>query len=171
MIVVSDKYTKREIQTRTSSANDMQEDVFHFLGKDFYNVPPLSFKLGPNTHLAGQSFSLADVTVFPTVATLFRFGWVQQSVLVFFLRGCTDNVSHLTTGGASMSPPLCPAGCLLSVTRNWESTTLCWRSGQASNPAGLLIGWRIRRDKKHWKTSEIHQNHLHLSCFGLTLLL
>lgn len=35
---------------------------------------PFSFKLGPKTHLAGQSFTLADVTVFPTVATLFRFG-------------------------------------------------------------------------------------------------
>lgn len=31
-------------------------------------------KLGPNSCLAGQSFSLADVTVFPTVGTLFRFG-------------------------------------------------------------------------------------------------
>ncbi|XP_041812064.1 glutathione S-transferase A-like [Chelmon rostratus] len=31
-------------------------------------------KLGPNSHLTGPSFSLADVTVFPTVATLFRFG-------------------------------------------------------------------------------------------------
>ncbi|XP_068188772.1 glutathione S-transferase A-like [Antennarius striatus] len=31
-------------------------------------------KLGTNSHLAGPSFSLADVTVFPTVATLFRFG-------------------------------------------------------------------------------------------------
>ncbi|XP_070702473.1 glutathione S-transferase A-like [Pempheris klunzingeri] len=31
-------------------------------------------KLGSNSHLAGPSFSLADVTVFPTVATLFRFG-------------------------------------------------------------------------------------------------
>ncbi|XP_071357296.1 glutathione S-transferase A-like [Trachinotus anak] len=31
-------------------------------------------KLGSGTHLAGPSFSLADVTVFPTVASLFRFG-------------------------------------------------------------------------------------------------
>ncbi|CAN9503804.1 unnamed protein product [Ophioblennius macclurei] len=31
-------------------------------------------KLPPNSHLAGPSFSLADVTVFPTVAYLFRFG-------------------------------------------------------------------------------------------------
>ncbi|XP_034401747.1 glutathione S-transferase A-like isoform X2 [Cyclopterus lumpus] len=31
-------------------------------------------KLSSGSHLAGQSFSLADVTVFPTVATLFRFG-------------------------------------------------------------------------------------------------
>ncbi|KAM6974799.1 glutathione S-transferase A-like [Tautogolabrus adspersus] len=31
-------------------------------------------KLGSNTCLAGPSFSLADVTVFPTVASLFRFG-------------------------------------------------------------------------------------------------
>nr|ANW83217.1 rho-class glutathione S-transferase [Sebastes schlegelii] len=31
-------------------------------------------KLGSGSHLAGPSFSLADVTVFPTVATLFRFG-------------------------------------------------------------------------------------------------
>lgn len=31
-------------------------------------------KLGPGSHLAGQVFSLADVTIFPTVATLFRFG-------------------------------------------------------------------------------------------------
>ncbi|XP_068432528.1 glutathione S-transferase A-like [Clinocottus analis] len=31
-------------------------------------------KLGSGSHLAGESFSLADVTVFPTVATLFRFG-------------------------------------------------------------------------------------------------
>lgn len=36
----------------------------------------LSFKLGPKAHLAGQSFTLADVTVFPTIATLFRFGSV-----------------------------------------------------------------------------------------------
>ncbi|XP_034401746.1 glutathione S-transferase A-like isoform X1 [Cyclopterus lumpus] len=33
-----------------------------------------SFQLSSGSHLAGQSFSLADVTVFPTVATLFRFG-------------------------------------------------------------------------------------------------
>ncbi|TKS88919.1 Glutathione S-transferase A [Collichthys lucidus] len=31
-------------------------------------------KLGSGSHLAGPSFSLVDVTVFPTVATLFRFG-------------------------------------------------------------------------------------------------
>uniref|UniRef100_A0A672H624 Glutathione S-transferase A-like n=1 Tax=Salarias fasciatus TaxID=181472 RepID=A0A672H624_SALFA len=31
-------------------------------------------KLLPNSYLAGPSFSLADVTVFPTVAFLFRFG-------------------------------------------------------------------------------------------------
>ncbi|CAK6949738.1 glutathione S-transferase A-like [Scomber scombrus] len=31
-------------------------------------------KLGSGAHLAGPHFSLADVTVFPTVATLFRFG-------------------------------------------------------------------------------------------------
>lgn len=31
-------------------------------------------KLGSGSYLAGPSFSLADVTVFPTVATLFRFG-------------------------------------------------------------------------------------------------
>ncbi|XP_075931439.1 glutathione S-transferase A-like [Anarhichas minor] len=31
-------------------------------------------KLGSGSHLAGPSFSLADVTLFPTVATLFRFG-------------------------------------------------------------------------------------------------
>ncbi|XP_003969016.1 glutathione S-transferase A-like [Takifugu rubripes] len=31
-------------------------------------------KLGPKSHLAGPYFTLADVTVFPTVATLFRFG-------------------------------------------------------------------------------------------------
>lgn len=31
-------------------------------------------KLGSGSHLAGATFSLADVTVFPTVATLFRFG-------------------------------------------------------------------------------------------------
>ncbi|XP_026204350.1 glutathione S-transferase A-like [Anabas testudineus] len=31
-------------------------------------------KLGQGTFLAGPSFSLADVTVFPTVATAFRFG-------------------------------------------------------------------------------------------------
>ncbi|XP_030003673.1 glutathione S-transferase A-like [Sphaeramia orbicularis] len=31
-------------------------------------------KLGPGSYLAGPLFSLADVTIFPTVATLFRFG-------------------------------------------------------------------------------------------------
>ncbi|XP_059205939.1 glutathione S-transferase A-like [Centropristis striata] len=31
-------------------------------------------KLDSNSYLAGASFSLADVTVFPTVATLFRYG-------------------------------------------------------------------------------------------------
>ncbi|KAM3596921.1 uncharacterized protein V6R79_022898 [Siganus canaliculatus] len=31
-------------------------------------------KLGPNSCLAGPSFSLADVVVYPTVATAFRFG-------------------------------------------------------------------------------------------------
>ncbi|KAM9737192.1 LOW QUALITY PROTEIN: glutathione S-transferase rho [Menidia menidia] len=31
-------------------------------------------QLGPGPHLAGPAFSLADVVVFPTVATLFRFG-------------------------------------------------------------------------------------------------
>lgn len=31
-------------------------------------------KLGSGSYLAGQHFTLADVTVFPTVATLFRFG-------------------------------------------------------------------------------------------------
>lgn len=38
--------------------------------------PSASFQLGPVSHLAGPSFSLADVAVFPTVATLFRFGSV-----------------------------------------------------------------------------------------------
>ncbi|XP_041665848.1 glutathione S-transferase A-like [Cheilinus undulatus] len=31
-------------------------------------------KLGPNSYLAGPTFTLADVTVFPTIAYLFRFG-------------------------------------------------------------------------------------------------
>uniref|UniRef100_H3CV13 GST C-terminal domain-containing protein n=1 Tax=Tetraodon nigroviridis TaxID=99883 RepID=H3CV13_TETNG len=31
-------------------------------------------QLGPKAHLAGQSFTLADVVVFPTIASLFRFG-------------------------------------------------------------------------------------------------
>ncbi|CAF99458.1 unnamed protein product [Tetraodon nigroviridis] len=31
-------------------------------------------QLGPNTHLAGQSFTLADVVVFPTIAAFFKFG-------------------------------------------------------------------------------------------------
>ncbi|KAG7500459.1 glutathione S-transferase A-like [Solea senegalensis] len=31
-------------------------------------------KLGDDSYLAGRSFSLADVTVFPTVATVFRYG-------------------------------------------------------------------------------------------------
>ncbi|XP_044191610.1 glutathione S-transferase A-like [Thunnus albacares] len=36
-------------------------------------------KLGSGSHLAGPPFSLADVTVFPTVATLFRFGLSAES--------------------------------------------------------------------------------------------
>ncbi|XP_072226715.1 glutathione S-transferase A-like [Leuresthes tenuis] len=35
-------------------------------------------KLGSGSHLAGPSFSLADVVVFPTVAFLFRFGLSAQ---------------------------------------------------------------------------------------------
>ncbi|CAJ1083762.1 glutathione S-transferase A-like [Xyrichtys novacula] len=31
-------------------------------------------KLGPNTYLAGPAFTLADVTVFPTIGTIFRYG-------------------------------------------------------------------------------------------------
>lgn len=40
------------------------------------------FKLGPKSHLAGPSFTLADVTVFPTVATLFRFGWARGETML-----------------------------------------------------------------------------------------
>ncbi|KAM4539828.1 glutathione S-transferase A-like [Odontesthes bonariensis] len=35
-------------------------------------------KLGSGSHLAGPSFSLADVVVFPTIAILFRFGLSAQ---------------------------------------------------------------------------------------------
>lgn len=52
----------------------------------------LSVKLGPNSCLAGQSFSLADVTVFPTVGTLFRFGW-ERRVSRFSLEDTTKS-SH-----------------------------------------------------------------------------
>ncbi|XP_058474467.1 glutathione S-transferase A-like [Solea solea] len=35
-------------------------------------------KLGDDSYLAGPSFSLADVTVFPTVATVFRYGLSEE---------------------------------------------------------------------------------------------
>lgn len=66
-----------------------------------------------------------------------------------------------------MSPTFCSAGCLLSITLNWESITLCWRSGPASKPAGLLTGWRTPRDKTHSKTSEIHTHSLQSACNDL----
>lgn len=40
------------------------------------------FKLGPKSHLAGPSFTLADVTVFPTVAFLFRYGWARGETML-----------------------------------------------------------------------------------------
>lgn len=172
MIVVSYAYTKLEIQTRNCRTRDIVRrclilyikifKMFLFFLSSWARTPTLQDS--PSPWQMWLFFQLL-----PLCSDL---GECKIKCPAFFSRGCTNNASHSTQGGAPMSPPpLCPAGCLLNVTRNWESTTLCWRSGQASKPAGLLIGWRIQRDKTHWKTSEIHQSHRHLSCFGFILLL
>lgn len=59
----------------------------------------------------------------------------------------------LAVSATEVSPVFC-SGCLLSVTLNWEVITLCWRTGLASKPAGLLTGWRTWRAKTTSKTSE-----------------
>lgn len=116
------------------------------------------FKLGPQSHLAGPSFTLADVTVFPTVAFLFRYGWARgETMLGSDVMCAVCRCMWIVSSGS--------VGCLLIATRNLGSITLCWRTGQASKPAGHLTGWRTWRDKMIWRTSDSLWRGLNPTCF------
>lgn len=126
-------------------------DVFHSI------VFP--FKLGPKSHLAGPSFTLADVTVFPTVATLFRFGWARGETMLGQMWRAVCHCMWIVSSGS--------VGCLLIATRNLGSIILYWRTDRASKPAGHLTGWRTWRDKMIWRTSDSLWRRLNPAClFG-----
>lgn len=57
-------------------------------------LPPVRLQLGKDSYLAGPSFSLADATVFPTVATLFRFGSVGEGWVFYPAKNASTFQQH-----------------------------------------------------------------------------
>lgn len=99
--------------------------------------------------MAGKSFSLADVAIFPIFAYVFYYWYVDWRIL----KNDSIPLECMFCFVSFFSPPkyntVCSARSVRHVTPTWQPTTTVSRTGPASRPPGPPPG---SRTLKEWST-------------------